>query len=198
LKRPFSGYFIFVVPLAVFCSCGYKQNLMFTVPEGQELTQRVAAVEKNYIIQRNDYLELDVYTNKGERIIDPDLELTKDLPNQSIETKPNPSYLVDIRGVAKFPMVGEVKIEGTTIREAEAMLQQLYSEYYRDAFVVLRYVNKRVIHMPWIAASTTLTLRRVIPGGPQRRRLERRCGASGIAFISLVKAIFQRTSVRMT
>jgi polysaccharide export outer membrane protein len=118
---------------------------MFTVPEGQELTQRVAAVEKNYIIQRNDYLELDVYTNKGERIIDPDLELTKDLPNQSIETKPNPSYLVDIRGVAKFPMVGEVKIEGTTIREAEAMLQQLYSEYYRDAFVVLRYVNKRVI-----------------------------------------------------
>ena len=145
MKKLFSGYSIFVFPLAVLCSCGYKQNIMFSVPEGQELKQQVTAVEKNYIVQRNDYLELDVYTNKGERIIDPDLELTKDLPNQSIETKPRPTYLVDIRGVVKFPMVGEVKLEGRTIREAEAMLQQLYAEYYRDAFVVLQYVNKRVI-----------------------------------------------------
>jgi polysaccharide export outer membrane protein len=145
LKRLFSGSRIFVVSLAVLFSCGYRQNIMFSVPEGQEFKQQIAAVEKNYIIQHNDYLELEVYTNKGERIIDPDLELTKDLPNLSIEARPKPAYLVDINGVAKFPMVGEVKMEGQTVRQAEAMLQQLYTGYYNDAFVILRYVNKRVI-----------------------------------------------------
>jgi polysaccharide export outer membrane protein len=99
----------------------------------------------NYIIQENDYLQLDVYTNKGERIIDPDLELTKDLGNQNLNTRPVPSYLVDINGVAKFPMVGEIKVAGMTIRQAEEVLQKAYTLFYQDAYVILKYINKRVI-----------------------------------------------------
>jgi len=109
------------------------------------LQRQVDAAEKNYVIQSNDNLELEVYTNKGERIIDPDMELTKDLPNQALNSKPIPTYLVDIRGIAKFPMIGEVKVEGMTIREAEAILQKQYESFYLDSFVILRYVNKRVI-----------------------------------------------------
>lgn len=118
---------------------------MFKVPEGYEVKQLVELAERNYVIQKNDYLQLEVYTNKGERIIDPDLELTKELNNQNLATRPQPTYLVDIKGVAKFPMIGEIKVEGLTIRLAEELLQQSYEAYYKDSFVILKYVNKRVI-----------------------------------------------------
>ena len=118
---------------------------MFQVPEGYKLQQQVESAEMNYIIQENDYLQLDVHTNKGERIIDPDLELTKDLGNQNLNTRPVPSYLVDINGVAKFPMVGEIKVAGMTIRQAEEVLQKAYTLFYQDAYVILKYINKRVI-----------------------------------------------------
>lgn len=115
------------------------------MPEGYEVKQLVELAERNYVIQKNDYLQLEVYTNKGERLIDPDLELTKDVNNQNLNSKPVPNYLVDINGVAKFPMIGEIKVEGLTIRLAEEILQKTYESYYKDSFVILKYVNKRVI-----------------------------------------------------
>jgi polysaccharide biosynthesis/export protein len=119
---------------------------MFKVPEGYAVKQQAEAVEKNYIIQINDYLELDVYTNKGERIIDPDFALSKELGNVNRNSMMvNPTYLVDIKGTTKFPMIGEIRLEGLTIRQAEALLQKAYSEYYKDSFVILKYINKRVI-----------------------------------------------------
>lgn len=119
---------------------------MFKVPEGYQVKQLVELAERNYVIQKNDYLQLEVYTNKGERIIDPDLELTKDInTSQNQDTRPEPTYLVDIKGVAKFPMVGEIKVEGLTIRLAEELLQKAYEAYYKDSFVILKYTNKRVI-----------------------------------------------------
>ena len=51
---------------------------MFKIDEEQDLSylsSDIIVIEKNYIIQPNDLLELRVYTNKGERIIDPNGEL---------------------------------------------------------------------------------------------------------------------------
>lgn len=131
----------------LLASCArYKQNIMFKVPDGYAVKQQAEAVEKNYVIQINDYLELDVYTNKGERIIDPDFALSKELGNVNRNSMMvNPTYLVDIKGTTKFPMIGEIRLEGLTIRQAEALLQKAYSEFYKDSFVILKYVNKRVI-----------------------------------------------------
>jgi polysaccharide export outer membrane protein len=147
LKKILSGNFFFLLFLGFsLISCkSYKQNIMFKVPEGYNVKQQVEKAEKNYVIQKNDYLQLEVYTNKGERLIDPDLELLKDDGNQNPASRPVPSYLVDIQGTAKFPMVGEIKLDGLPIRTAEELLQKAYSTYYRDAFVILKYLNKRVV-----------------------------------------------------
>lgn len=118
---------------------------MFRVPEGQEMQQRVESAEKNYVIQKNDYLQVDVYTSKGERLIDPDLELMKETTGQNLAMRPVPNYLVDTNGTTKLPMIGDIKLEGLSIREAEEMLQKAYSIYYKDAFVLLKYTNKRVV-----------------------------------------------------
>ena len=119
---------------------------MFRVDDQTKVMQEVVLAEKNYIIQKNDILQLEVYTNKGERLIDPDFELTKENGNQNgTDQKLIPSYLVDINGVVKFPMVGELKVESLKIREAEELLQKEYQTYYQGAFVVLKFVNKRAI-----------------------------------------------------
>ena len=49
---------------------------MFKLPEGFEVNQQIDMAERNYVIQKNDYLEIDVFTNKGERIIDPETTST--------------------------------------------------------------------------------------------------------------------------
>ncbi len=118
---------------------------MFKIPEGYALDKATQQAEQNYTIQPNDYLDLSVYTNHGERIIDPDLELIKDIPNQSGNVREEVQYLVDTKGVAKLPMIGTIHLEGLTIRDAETLLQKEYSKFYTDPFVNLTYNNKRVI-----------------------------------------------------
>lgn len=130
----------------ILASCGsYKQNIMFKVPENSGLKEVAAAAEKNYVVQKGDYLKLAVYTSGGERIIDPDLKLLKDMPVQNSVARPEPNFLVDSNGVVKLPMIGEVKIEGLTIRKAEELLQKEYEKFYKEPFVTLQYTNKRVI-----------------------------------------------------
>ncbi len=118
---------------------------MFKAPEGYILKQQALETENNYQIQKNDFLKLEVFTNNGERIIDPDLKLIKDMPVQNAILKPDLSYLVDINGIAKFPMIGEIKVEGLTIRKAEDILQKEYAKFYKDPFVTLQYTNKRIV-----------------------------------------------------
>jgi polysaccharide biosynthesis/export protein len=118
---------------------------MFKVPKDYNLQQQAQSIEKNYIVQKNDYLKLQVYTNSGEIIIDPNSEMTKDMPVQSNSVKPTPDYLVDVNGLTKFPMIGEINIEGLTIRQAEEVLQKEYARFYQQPYVVLRASNKRVV-----------------------------------------------------
>lgn len=118
---------------------------MFKIPEGYKLEQEIQKAERNYVIQKNDLLSVDVYTNEGERIIDPDLKLAETIATQGVNAKPEVTYLVDLKGVTKLPMVGEIKLEGLTIREAEALLQDAYNKYYTKPFVVIQYINKRVV-----------------------------------------------------
>ncbi len=50
-----------------------------------------------------------------------------------------------MQGVAKFPMIGELKLEGLTLRQAEEIIQKEYQNYFEKPFALLTYANKRVI-----------------------------------------------------
>lgn len=120
---------------------------MFKIDEEHDLSylsSDITVIEKNYIIQPNDLLELDVYTNKGERIIDPNYELQLQ-QNQNRRDQKSQEFLVLDDGTVKFPMIGVVKLEGMRINEAEDYLEKKYDEYYIDSYVRLNYLNKRVI-----------------------------------------------------
>ncbi len=100
--------------------------------------------EENYKIKVNDKLKLDVYTNNGERIIDPDYELVQ--PNiNTANLRKEPEYLVEADGMVKLPMVGMVHLAGYTLKEAEEVLQKLFGKYYKEPYVKLDFTNNRVI-----------------------------------------------------
>jgi polysaccharide export outer membrane protein len=140
-KLKFAALFIGIVMVCCNCS-SYKQNIMFRVPDDYKLSQEITRAEASYIIQKNDYLLLSVYTNKGEKIIDPSIEpLQTGSGNATAQEK----YLIDNNGVAKLPLIGDIKLEGLTLKAAEEVLQTLYAKYYQEPFVKLTYSNKRVV-----------------------------------------------------
>src|SRR6478672_4075281 len=75
-------YACFVL-IIFLCSCRtYRQNIMFRTDNNlniEKMRASLATAEKNYIIQPNDYLDVQVFTNRGERILDPNGEILRSL-----------------------------------------------------------------------------------------------------------------------
>lgn len=133
-------------------SCGtLNQNNMFKT-EGEIISDTIlnaiSNAEKNYIIKKNDYLEISVFTNKGERIVDPNQEMVKQLGSGSAAVATNASdkikFLVETNGEVKLPLIGHLYVEGYTLRKLDSLLQIKYSEFYTEAFVITKVLNKRV------------------------------------------------------
>ncbi|MCU0420906.1 MAG: polysaccharide biosynthesis/export family protein [Cyclobacteriaceae bacterium] len=108
--------------------------------------QEAATVSKDYVIQPSDVLEIDIFSNKGERIIDPNPELSN--PANTATAQPNRrrfQYLVDSHGEVKLPMIGTIRLVGLTLREAEQVVQKEFETYFKEAYVVMNFVNKRIV-----------------------------------------------------
>lgn len=111
-----------------------------------------------YKIAPNDILNICVYTNDGFKLID----LTANTPSESgsggslaIVSGGN-NYNVDIEGFVKLPMIGKVKIQGLTTREADKMLEQQYTTYYNKPFITTKVMNRRVLVFPGEGGSGTV------------------------------------------
>jgi len=109
------------------------------------LSSAVQNAERNYIIKKNDLLNVLVYTNKGEKLIDPNSQLQQMGEVKQISETDLPSYLVQSNGLVRLPMVDLVKLEGFTLYQADSVLQVAYGLYYKEVFVHTNYINKRVI-----------------------------------------------------
>ncbi|UII23308.1 polysaccharide biosynthesis/export family protein [Fulvivirga ligni] len=110
-----------------------------------KISEEVRSAESNYLIEKNDYLSIEVYTHNGEQLIDPENHL-KEISNTTQTTSEEKNqYLVNIDGFVDFPMVGLIKLEGHSISDAEDILEEKFKEFYEEPFVKLRYLNKRVV-----------------------------------------------------
>jgi protein involved in polysaccharide export with SLBB domain len=160
--------------LLLFSSCAssryYNQRLLFRLTDENgnridtaKLRVAVNRTDRNYRIQPNDFLDMRIYTNKGERIIDPNGELGLGAPaGQRPSLSPRTSgstvsrtgtnasssgleILVQADGTASLPVVGQVRVGGLTLHQADSVLQVRYSPYYTEPFIQTRVTNNRVI-----------------------------------------------------
>jgi len=117
---------------------------MFKAPEGFTPVGLTPEINRpvDYIIKQNDQLIIEVFSNSGERLIDPNPELSK--VAQGAE-KEKVIYLVAINGNVKLPLVNEIKLEGLTLVQAESLVQEHYAKFFKDPYVVIGFSNKRAI-----------------------------------------------------
>ncbi len=133
-----------VIGLIFFTSCKVlTPERMLRTPVSYEYSD-ISELERieEYRIAPNDELFFQLFTNEGEKLIDP-LD-----PSRIRQERREITYLVEHDGKVKLPVLGRVNISGYTLREAEKMLEKEYSAYYNRPFAQLRVTNNRVIIFP--------------------------------------------------
>lgn len=167
-------FWLFLLALGLLSSCAttryYRQRTLFQLTKGTDgvvdtarLRRAVNRTSRNYRIQPNDYLNVRVFTNKGERLIDPNGELQFGSPitgggviaaRPSIGTRvggnqgttlTGSDYLVQANGQVRLPIINEVRVQGLTLLEADSVLKVRYDKYYVESFVRTAVTNNRVI-----------------------------------------------------
>lgn len=137
-------------------ACRSYNPILFSA-KNRNLSEQLVALkqktEKNYTIQKNDFIKVSVYTSNGEFIILPPSIRQFSNTNGTNNNQQNPalnqfnniSFLVKQDGEVKLPVVGNVHLEGLTLNQADSLLQVKYRVNYQDAFVITQFNNKRVI-----------------------------------------------------
>ena len=119
----------------------------------EDLAESLDQAERNYQLQTNDWIQLLVFTNEGERIVDPNNEFGfgggNNRGNQQNQQNLQMQgggirYMIQVDGTAKLPLVGNKVLEGFTVDQAESMLEQAYDDLYVDSFVKLTVISRRV------------------------------------------------------
>jgi len=148
-QMKFTWGILLIVAMQMMSGCrAYKRDLMlqfdenFSASDVQKSVDRAAA---NYVIRPGDYLSLAVFTNDGERLVDPNNELAGNRQSQSTQRKDDFEYLVLADGTCRFPMIGIVSVIDLTTNQAEELVQEAFDEYYKGSFVKLEPTNRRVV-----------------------------------------------------
>lgn len=130
----------------ILSSCGVNKDIMFKTPDGYAYDDIPATDSLEYRISPNDRLEFRLFTNDGYKLVD----LTGERGSANAQTirQFGISYLVEMDGMVKLPTLGRVPLAGYTIKDAELMLEELYTEFYRKPFIQLTVLNNRVIVSP--------------------------------------------------
>ncbi len=150
MKVNLTPYFLPLLLCFAWSCKTYRSNIMLQVEDFQNdpaVAEEMQKAEKNYVLKINDKITLVVETNGGEALIDPNLQMQRELSgniNQNQQTREPIEYLIDIDGKANLPMVGRVKLEGYTLREVDSLLSIQYLQFYEKPFVKTGISNRRV------------------------------------------------------
>ncbi|MDL2262379.1 polysaccharide biosynthesis/export family protein, partial [Bacteroidales bacterium OttesenSCG-928-I21] len=95
-----------------------------------------------YVLKPHDRISLRVTSNLGESYFPVAGTGTDAMYRQNQQGLEFP---VEFDGTAKLPVIGRINVSGKTIREVEALLEESYSEYFIDPFVLVKVTNRKVM-----------------------------------------------------
>lgn len=152
--------FILAVLLLFATSCKYlTPNIMLQTKKDFKYTdlKDTSAQGKEYKLSPNDIIEFRLYSNDGFKLVD--LTTVTGNANSNVNFREDRKYIIEYDGFVKLPVIGRTELRGLTVRQAELMLEEKYSQYYVKPFILLEVVNKRIIIFPGNAGTAkVLTL----------------------------------------
>jgi polysaccharide biosynthesis/export protein len=178
MKSYFGIYVIaFLLIGSTACTTNKQSRFMLFRTDGRVdnavFAASIAEAEKNYVINRFDNIGVELFTNKGEIILDPNRALQNQTQNQTmpngafnpnnptiaaaIADANNPvstiyqmntrGYLINDDGMVYLPLIGGVKVAGLKMYQADSLFSQMYAKHYIDVYAVTKLQNRRVIIM---------------------------------------------------
>ena len=148
-------YVLFWFSMALLLgSCTVNKDILFKTPTDYVFDELPDSSSSDTRITPNNILTLHFYTGNGHVMIESGLgssSLTGGSGGQSsanLNVRNIITYLVETDGTVKLPVIGRVSLDGMSLREAETKLEEMYSFYYNEPFVILKVSNNRVIVSP--------------------------------------------------
>lgn len=139
---------LLVLVTAVLTSCKVlNPSIMLRTGKDFQYDQNPDTAVKEYKLHANDRLTFRLLANDGFRLVDMQNGGETNGSNFSSQTN-SITYLIEFDGQVKLPIIGRVYMEGLTIRQAEKLLEDAFKDYYKNPFVMLEVINKRVIVFP--------------------------------------------------
>jgi len=136
---------LFVAILSLSSCRILRPNLMLKTPKDYVFDQlNDTMTREDYRISRTDAVSLRILSNEGFKLVD----FSNNGAPSNISSNSVIETLVEQDGTIKVPLIGRVKVEGLTAREAEQLLETKFSEFYVGPYVILRVTNKRVSVFP--------------------------------------------------
>jgi polysaccharide export outer membrane protein len=101
---------------------------------------------ENYRIQPNDniYVRVSTLDPRYSAFFNPSLDAGGSGTRMDEASADLLSYPVQMDGTIEMPYIGTVEVEGLTLSEAKAIIEELISEYVTDAATTIRLVNNYV------------------------------------------------------
>ena len=107
-----------------------------------------------YKMSPNDRFTMMISTNNGYKLIDYASQVSGAVTGSTsggsggAATSNLQEYSLDRNGNVRLPILGEVYLKDKTIAEAEKLLENKFSEYYKFPFIQLKVINRRVLIFP--------------------------------------------------
>jgi polysaccharide export outer membrane protein len=134
---------VFFVTLALLASsCKFlNPSQMLRAPKDYPYEPLPKVKELETRLNPNDQISMVLLTNDGFKLLD--LVGEQQIGVNQLGT--NLTYRIEFDGLINLPILGRVKLGGLTVREAEMFLEEEFSKYYIQPFVILRITNRKVL-----------------------------------------------------
>jgi polysaccharide export outer membrane protein len=139
----FHRLLIFILLTASIASCKIKSEVMFKPPKEYQFSElAIDTSSAEYTIRPYDVISFAVYTNEGAAILESSTgpaDARLGILSDFIELN------VNSIGEVEFPVVGNVKIDGLTVRQAQDKVEDIFETMFNRPYVILRVQNRQVV-----------------------------------------------------
>ena len=134
--------FLFVSLIIFFGSCSTKKEIHY-FQDVQDLNDSEIDLHFEPVIESNDILYISIAA-LDEEVLRPFVR-AKGVENNTYNSNPGlTGYLVNTKGMIRFPILGDILVSGMTRMELENELKHRLSEYVTDVVVDVRIMNFKV------------------------------------------------------
>lgn len=141
-------FLLALVIMSAFSSCRIlRPSMMLKTPKDyvfEQISDTMSSQE--YHIAPTDAISFRILSNEGFKLVD--ISSTGGTGNNGGLTQSTIETTVELDGTIKVPLLGRIKVQGLTLREAEQMLETRFTEFYVGPYIILKVTNKRVAVFP--------------------------------------------------